>query len=169
VLRKQKLIFLHWYHHATVLVYCWYSAKDFSGSGRWFVLMNYTVHSAMYSYYALRALRFKIPKWVNITITSGQILQMVFGIYINCVAWYQIKSGAACHVSVENIVWSFIMYFSYFLLFFKFFYDAYLAGPKPKKLEVANGKCANGSSNGHVTKTNGHSNGYHNINGKKVE
>ena len=23
VLRKQPLIFLHWYHHATVLVYCW--------------------------------------------------------------------------------------------------------------------------------------------------
>jgi elongation of very long chain fatty acids protein 6 len=24
VLRRQKLIFLHWYHHATVLVYCFY-------------------------------------------------------------------------------------------------------------------------------------------------
>ena len=25
VLRKQRLIFLHWYHHITVFVYCWYS------------------------------------------------------------------------------------------------------------------------------------------------
>jgi hypothetical protein len=24
VLRRQQLIFLHWYHHASVLVYCFY-------------------------------------------------------------------------------------------------------------------------------------------------
>ncbi|VDL66713.1 unnamed protein product [Nippostrongylus brasiliensis] len=25
VLRKRPVIFLHWYHHAVVLVYCWHS------------------------------------------------------------------------------------------------------------------------------------------------
>ncbi|XP_062499445.1 elongation of very long chain fatty acids protein 6-like isoform X2 [Corticium candelabrum] len=25
ILRKQKLIFLHWYHHITVLCFCWYA------------------------------------------------------------------------------------------------------------------------------------------------
>ena len=54
VLRKQQLIFLHWYHHATVLMYCWFSCRDFSASGRWFVVMNYTVHAFMYTYYAFR-------------------------------------------------------------------------------------------------------------------
>ena len=29
VLRNKPLIFLHWYHHATVLIYCWFSYKDF--------------------------------------------------------------------------------------------------------------------------------------------
>jgi elongation of very long chain fatty acids protein 6 len=24
VLRRQELIFLHWYHHASVLIYCFY-------------------------------------------------------------------------------------------------------------------------------------------------
>ena len=152
VLRKQQLIFLHWYHHATVLIYCWYSAKDFTASGRWFVFMNYTVHAFMYTYYGFRALRFKIPKWVNIAITSGQISQMVFGIMINYLAYQKKKRGEPCSVSDENIQWSFFMYFTYFLLFFHFFYNAYLASPKKRD------GVKNGSANGH-SKANGHING----------
>lgn len=60
VLRKQELIFLHWYHHATVLIYCWYSYKDFTATGRWFMSMNYLVHGLMYSYYAFKAMRVKV-------------------------------------------------------------------------------------------------------------
>lgn len=57
VLRKQKLIFLHWYHHITVLIYCWYSFSQYTAPARWFVVMNFVVHSIMYTYYAFRALR----------------------------------------------------------------------------------------------------------------
>jgi elongation of very long chain fatty acids protein 6 len=178
VLRKQELIFLHWYHHATVLIYCWFSCRDFSASGRWFVLMNYTVHAVMYSYYAFRAMRFQIPKWVNIAITSGQISQMVFGIYVNTVAYMKKRRGEACDVSDENIKWSFIMYFSYFLLFFNFFYNTYIS-PKNKKRTgqapvSSNGKTVNGvyhklaenGTNGHVKHSNG--NGYDQNNNKKL-
>ena len=28
VLRKQRLIFLHWYHHITVMIYSWYTFRD---------------------------------------------------------------------------------------------------------------------------------------------
>jgi len=179
VLRKQELIFLHWYHHATVLVYCWFSGRDFAASGRWFSLMNYTVHSVMYSYYALRALRFKIPKWVNITITSGQILQMIVGIYINCVAYYRKSTGQPCDVSDENIKWASIMYLSYFVLFFHFFYQTYVSKPKQlkqqqseqqkEKLNGSNGVAKNGDAvqngkNGHHY-TNGVNNGHHQLNG----
>ena len=45
------------YHHVTVLVYSWYSFTEYASSSRWFVFMNYAVHSTMYSYYACRALR----------------------------------------------------------------------------------------------------------------
>ena len=58
VLRKQKLIFLHWYHHVTVLIYCWYSFSQYTAPARWFVVMNFIVHSIMYSYYFLKALRY---------------------------------------------------------------------------------------------------------------
>lgn len=33
VLRKKPLIFLHWYHHVTVLLYCWNSYVTQSGAG----------------------------------------------------------------------------------------------------------------------------------------
>jgi elongation of very long chain fatty acids protein 6 len=133
ILRKQPLQFLHWYHHATVLIYCWYSGNDQSASGRWFVVMNYTVHAFMYAYYAFRAMRFQIPKYISIIITFGQILQMVFGIYINLVAYFEKKNGFLCDVSYENIIVSFLMYASYFLLFCKFFYSNYLVKKIIKK------------------------------------
>lgn len=126
VLRKQKLIFLHWYHHSTVLIYCWYSSSNVNSTGRWFVVMNYTIHSVMYGYYACRALRFKIPKWVNIFITTGQISQMVVGIFVNTLAYFKKNRGERCETTYENIYWSFFMYFTYFLLFFQFFCNAYL-------------------------------------------
>lgn len=44
VLRKKPLIFLHWYHHVTVLLYCWHSYYEQTTYGLYFVSMNYTVH-----------------------------------------------------------------------------------------------------------------------------
>lgn len=126
ILRKQKLIFLHWYHHATVLVYTWYSVQDETATGRWFVAMNFSVHALMYSYYAFRAMRFSIPKWVNIVITSLQIAQMIVGIWVNILAYARKLRGEQCDVPYSNIYWSFFMYFTYFLLFFHFFRNAYL-------------------------------------------
>ena len=42
------------YHHMTVLIYAWYSYGDYIAPARWFVVMNYTVHSLMYTYYACK-------------------------------------------------------------------------------------------------------------------
>ena len=38
VLRKQQLIFLHWYHHITVFIYVWYSYAGHTAPGRWFMV-----------------------------------------------------------------------------------------------------------------------------------
>ncbi|KAH7697841.1 fatty acid elongation protein 3, partial [Aphelenchoides avenae] len=116
VLRKRPLIFLHWYHHVTVLVYTWHAYKDHTASGRWFMWMNYTVHAFMYSYYALRAARIRVPK----------ILQMVLGIVIGVAIYYLKSDGLPCQHTWSNLQLSFGIYCTYFILFCNFFYHAYL-------------------------------------------
>merc|ERR1712055_1219947 len=133
VLRKQQLIFLHWYHHVTVLLFSWYSYVGFTATCRWFMVMNYTVHALMYSYYAVKALKIPVPKVLAMVITTLQLLQMVFGCGINILAWQYLGTGRACAVSYNNLYWSFLMYTSYFLLFARFFFLAYIA-PAPRKL-----------------------------------
>ncbi|TMS38109.1 hypothetical protein L596_004905 [Steinernema carpocapsae] len=126
VLRKRPLLFLHWYHHVSVLVYTWHAYKDHTASGRWFIWMNYGVHAFMYSYYSLRALRFRLPKPVAMLVTVLQILQMVVGIVI-AVSVVNIKlGGEQCQQTWDNLYYSFAIYFSYFLLFCNFFYHTYL-------------------------------------------
>lgn len=43
VLKKKPLIFLHWYHHVSVLLYCWHAYATMAATGLYFVAMNYTV------------------------------------------------------------------------------------------------------------------------------
>lgn len=129
VLRKQPLIFLHWYHHITVLMYSWFSYTEYTASARWFVVMNYNVHSLMYTYYALRALRYSPPRFISMVITALQLTQMVIGCAINVWAhgFLQQAGHAACNISPTNIKLSIAMYASYFILFARFFYKTYLS------------------------------------------
>jgi len=127
VLRKQPLIFLHWYHHVTVLLYTWYSYSDYIATARWFVCMNYIVHSIMYSYYALKALKFRVPRFIAMVITTAQLAQMIMGSAVNIWAYQVKQAGNECHVSYDNIKISLIMYTSYFVLFAHFFRRAYFA------------------------------------------
>ncbi len=126
ILRKQKLIFLHWYHHITVLLYTWYSYGNSVAPGRYFFLLNTTVHGLMYTYYTAKASKIVyVPSGVNIFITLCQISQMAVGIAVNLYASQALKSGKQCGTSHWNINVSLLMYFSYFLLFINFFCNAY--------------------------------------------
>lgn len=139
VLRKQPLIFLHWYHHVTVLLYAWYSYSDYIATARWFVCMNYLVHSVMYSYYALKALKFKVSRFVAMFITTAQLAQMIMGAAVNIWAYQVKQAGNECHVSYENIKISLIMYTSYFVLFAHFFRRAYMKKPAVSDQKLRNG------------------------------
>lgn len=133
VLRKQPLIFLHWYHHATVLIYCWYAFTEYTAPARWFIVMNFSVHSFMYSYYALKAMHYRVPRVIAMAITVAQLSQMVAGCAVNLWAYQLKQNGEACNVSEHNIKMSLLMYFSYFVLFARFFYKAYVDRRAPRK------------------------------------
>jgi len=126
VLRKQPLIFLHWYHHFATLMYAWFSYTEFPAPGRWFIVMNYSVHAFMYTYYALKAMRFNIPRWVNVVITTMQLTQMIIACSINFWTYNIKRNGEFCHVSDANLKFASLMYFSYFILFGHFFYTTYM-------------------------------------------
>lgn len=128
VIHKKPLIFLHWYHHITVLLYCWQSYVTTSPSGIFFVAMNYSVHAIMYGYYFLMAIRMK-PKWLNaMIITTAQISQMFVGIVVTLLAFYYYKKEkdqGTCKIEAENNIAAFIMYGSYLFLFAQFFIGRY--------------------------------------------
>lgn len=125
ILRKQKLIFLHWYHHITVLLYSWYSYKDMVAGGGWFMTMNYSVHAVMYSYYALRAAGFRVSRKFAMFITLSQITQMLMGCVVNYLVFYWMQHDQ-CYSHFQNIFWSSLMYLSYLVLFCHFFFEAYI-------------------------------------------
>ncbi|EDQ92757.1 uncharacterized protein MONBRDRAFT_4746 [Monosiga brevicollis MX1] len=134
VLKKRPVITLHWWHHLTVMLYCWnilYEPKYNQGTeGIIFAAMNSLVHIIMYSYYAARALGYRPVG--DIWITSLQILQMVVGTYI---ASYRLT---VCNSVRPESAWgALIMYASYFYLFADFFARRYLKpGPQSDKIKA---------------------------------
>jgi elongation of very long chain fatty acids protein 6 len=137
VIHKKPLIFLHWYHHITVLLYCWHSYVTTSPPGIFFVVMNYSVHASMYFYYFLMAVHLK-PKWFPaVLITMFQISQMIVGVIVTVVAFYYYtkhKQDGSCQIEAENNTAAFGMYGSYLFLFLQFFIGRYMQTTGTKKV-----------------------------------
>jgi len=134
VLRRRPVILLHWFHHCTVLLYCWHAYLIVSGPGMWFATMNFTVHAIMYSYYAAMAAR--LGKFLTVIaplITAIQILQMMGGMIIVVTACNRVLAGGTCAADPANLKLGFAMYFSYFILFFMLFWNKYVANPCKEK------------------------------------
>jgi elongation of very long chain fatty acids protein 6 len=130
VLRKKPLIFLHWYHHVTVLLYAWDAYSTMASSGLYFAAMNYTVHAIMYSYYFLQAAKM-CPKWFPaVLITVLQILQMVVGTVVCMSNWYYSLIGAPCSITQTSMIAGALMYASYLALFVQFAKKRYFTAKK---------------------------------------
>ena len=133
VLRKKPLIFLHWYHHVTVLLYSWNAYVTESGAGLYFISMNYSVHTVMYCYYFLVAAK-RVPNWVKQRvswITVFQISQMVVGTgVVGASLVYHFFGGreyapGQCNNEPSNLFAGFLVYGSYLCLFVDFFVRKY--------------------------------------------
>ena len=122
VLRKRPLIFLHWYHHVTVLLFCWSSYSTMAASGLYFVAMNYTVHALMYGYYCLQALNMCPKSFPAVLITISQVTQMLVGTIVCASAWFFSFHGQGdyCHNELSNLLAGGVMYGSYLYLFVDF-------------------------------------------------
>jgi len=148
ILRKKELITLHWYHHFTVMLFCWQAWASCNLSGLIFAAMNLSVHAVMYTFYALTALGYR-PTTFALFITLGQISQMVVGtavttyVVLDKLVWNPLKKldftltipgnflakqsifDGQCLVSSGNALAGLVMYGSYLLLFVHFFVVTY--------------------------------------------
>jgi len=126
VLRKRKVGFLHWFHHFSVLVYCWHSWMWEMPTGFYFVTMNYTVHAVMYFYYFLAAVLQRPLSW-GIYVTILQISQMFGGIVVNIahLLVFLRNDVPNCDGHLPNVVAALVMYASYLYLFMEFLCKRY--------------------------------------------
>lgn len=78
-------------------------------------------------------MKIRIPRGISVVITFLQICQMAVGCYVNYKVFDYVSKGMPCGTTQTNVVISSIMYFTYFYLFARFFYLAYLGkSRKPK-------------------------------------
>ena len=139
VLQKKNVIFLHWFHHVTVMLYCWHAFANCVASGLWFVCMNLVVHSAMYSYYFLMAVRlYRFAAPFAPLITTMQILQMAVGSVVTVVAAVEYYAGGAeaCAVHPANFKLGLAMYACYMVLFVLLFHSKYITSKEVCGVDV---------------------------------
>ncbi|CAL8146036.1 unnamed protein product [Orchesella dallaii] len=135
VLRKRPLIFLQWYHHLVTMIVVWVVAPLVEPIVRWYVVLNYGVHSLMYPYFALRAGGVKVPHSFANLITTLQLTQMVVGFGVNVGSMLIQKSGYECARYDSSIKAFAILYGSFLILFGKLFYDSVLKSGRSRRKE----------------------------------
>lgn len=128
ILRKRPLQFLHWYHHVTVLLYCYYACGQVTPGTmqHYFSSSNAFVHAIMYSYYALRAADVRLHPKTALFITILQVSQMFFCLLIICTAYLNYLTETKCDMHLGSLYYGAALYGSYAVLFVHYFIRRYL-------------------------------------------
>eukprot|EP00747_Dinoflagellata_sp_TGD_P043806 gnl/TRDRNA2_/TRDRNA2_142898_c0_seq2.p1 gnl/TRDRNA2_/TRDRNA2_142898_c0~~gnl/TRDRNA2_/TRDRNA2_142898_c0_seq2.p1 ORF type:complete len:322 (+),score=40.76 gnl/TRDRNA2_/TRDRNA2_142898_c0_seq2:116-967(+) len=129
ILMDSKVSLLHWYHHATVLLFCWFTARVAAPTSVTFGAVNSLVHSVMYAYFGFTQFKGtqKAFAFMRKPITTIQLFQMVVGTFLVVSAFY-FKSTGECSNSYSNEYFMYCggMYVSYMFLFAHLYYESYL-------------------------------------------
>ncbi|XP_005520884.1 PREDICTED: elongation of very long chain fatty acids protein 6-like [Pseudopodoces humilis] len=98
VLRKKKLMFVHWYHHLLTMIMSWYGYKIMAIGMGWNAALNLSIHSVMYLYYTVTAMGFRVPRSITMLITTSQMVQMTGFVIMNIfiVFWMDDKLCRGC-------------------------------------------------------------------------
>lgn len=128
---------MHWIHHILTLVYSWFVFGDMPSTARWMVNMNLFIHTFMYTYFATTAMGYRFPRPVNVTLTTLQIVQMLFGFYIHIDCLRLKLTEQPCDVSMAVAITGFSLYFLFFMLFLNFFIKTYIIPGSSKVVKDA--------------------------------
>lgn len=126
--RNRPIKFIHYYHHASVLLITWYLFVTRASIGPIFVAMNYLVHVMLYSYYLASAttgvFRYMAKSCAQV-VTFSQVAQMIFGILVSTDALARKLNGQECSVDYFGLCAALASYVVYFVLFARLWIDLY--------------------------------------------
>ncbi|OZJ03552.1 hypothetical protein BZG36_04180 [Bifiguratus adelaidae] len=163
VLKKKKLEFLHYFHHSMTMVLC-YTQLVGKTSVSWVpIVLNLTVHVAMYYYYFRTASGARI--WWKKYLTTMQIVQFIIDlciIYFCTYTYFAYTYGLSlpncgdCAGTERAAIFGCAILSSYLLLFINFYHQTYKAKSNRSVKDAAKAEveAINGETNG-----NGHTNG----------
>ncbi|NWT04357.1 ELOV6 protein, partial [Mionectes macconnelli] len=134
VLRKKKLIFVHWYHHLTAAVVGWYGYDSMTAGFGWVTALNLSIHALTYFYYTVTAIGIRVPSSMAMMITTSQMVQMMGFVIINVFVFFW-KDDKVCPITWPLLLISSWIYTSLLVLFSNFFFKTYLSGTRKSKGE----------------------------------
>ena len=119
--------FLHWYHHISIALFSWRSYNVGVDTVLWSSFSNSFIHTIMYMYFALMAIKIRVPTILASILTTLQIVQMVLGFY----SFYNYQY---CDPKYDTLLYGFavLIYMVYGFYFLEFFVEKYFLKKKKK-------------------------------------
>uniref|UniRef100_A0A8C3GYN1 Elongation of very long chain fatty acids protein n=1 Tax=Corvus moneduloides TaxID=1196302 RepID=A0A8C3GYN1_CORMO len=132
VLRKKKLIFVHWYHHLATMIIAWCAYKDMAAGLGWNAALNLSIHCLTYCYYTVTAMGIRVPASIAMLITTSQMVQMTGFVIMNIFLFFW-KDNKLCQINWLMLFFTAVLYTTLLALFFNFFIKTYLSSTRKSK------------------------------------